>query len=281
MKGFIYVWLSQLYFSDLNGPLYAAKGFALFGLQLASDISDPRLQKNKAIKVCIRLRLCCTRKSSQWTWITLNWTPRPSFKTQSSMFTLYFSLLLVHSVYIARAHLPLWVICLWIGLVFCCRANCSSFCHQLLQYHASVSGAVFKIHTDTCIEWSCVNGNKRGAKCLFCTKCEDAGVRPVILTPFRLGSCSQSDTSLNNKPTVLHQSDQTAERPQLTGTFLLTRKMFSCLPKDKYYSLFVWISKWVRRKAVTVEQIKKKYKKEGKWLIKVNSTSMRWYSKVT
>lgn len=90
MKGFIYIWLSQLYFNDLNSSLCAAKGFALFGLQLGSDISDPRSLKNKAIKVCIRLRLCSTRKRSLWTWITLNWMPRPSFKIQSSMFTLFF-----------------------------------------------------------------------------------------------------------------------------------------------------------------------------------------------
>lgn len=70
------------------------------------------------------------------------------------MFTLFFfhPLSLVHSLYIARAHLPLWVICLWIGLVFCCRANCSSFCHQPLQDNASVSRAVLKFrrHTDAC-----------------------------------------------------------------------------------------------------------------------------------
>lgn len=90
MKGFIYVWLSQLYFNDLNSSLCAAKGFALFGLQLGSDISDPRSLKNKAIKVWIRLRLCCTRKRSLWTWITLNWAPRPSFKIQSSTFSVFF-----------------------------------------------------------------------------------------------------------------------------------------------------------------------------------------------
>lgn len=150
MKGFIYVWLSQLYFNDLNSSLCAAKSFALFGLQLGSDISDPRSLKNKAIKVWIRLRLCCTRKRSLWTWITLNWMPRPSFKIHSSMFRFFFlSLSLVHSPYIARAHLPLWVICLWIGLVFCCRANCSSSCHQLLQDNASVSRAVLKFRRHT------------------------------------------------------------------------------------------------------------------------------------
>lgn len=40
MKGLIYFWLSQLYFNDLNSSLYAAKYFALFGLQLGSDITD-------------------------------------------------------------------------------------------------------------------------------------------------------------------------------------------------------------------------------------------------
>lgn len=106
--------------------------------------------KNKAIKVCSSLRLGCTRKCSLWKWITLNWLPRPSFNTPSSMFTLFLPLSLVHSLYIAWAHLPLWVICLWIGLVFCCRANCSSFCHQLLCDNASVSGTVLKFrrHTD-------------------------------------------------------------------------------------------------------------------------------------
>ena len=74
--------------NDLNSSLYAAKGFALFGLQLGSDISDPQSLENKAIKVSIRLRLCCTRKCSLRTWITPYWTPRPSFKT--SIYTLFF-----------------------------------------------------------------------------------------------------------------------------------------------------------------------------------------------
>lgn len=90
MKGFIYAWLSQLYFNDLNGSLCAARGFALIGLQFGSDINDPRPLKDKAVKVCIRLRLCCTRWCPPWAWVTPNWTPRPSFKTQSSMFTLFF-----------------------------------------------------------------------------------------------------------------------------------------------------------------------------------------------
>lgn len=88
------------------------------------------------------------------------------------MFTLFFffhPLSLVHSLYTARAHLPLWVICLWIGLVFCCRANCSSFCHQPLQDNASVSRAVLKFrrHTDACMRHSFTSGNGRGEKYLL------------------------------------------------------------------------------------------------------------------
>lgn len=87
MRGFIYVWLSWPYFNDLNSSLCAAKGFALFGLQLGSDISDPQLLKNKAIKVSISARLCCARKCSAQTQITRH--RGPCFKIQSSMFTLF------------------------------------------------------------------------------------------------------------------------------------------------------------------------------------------------
>lgn len=84
-KGVVYVWLWQPYFNELNSSLWAVKGSALFGLQLGSNISN--LLQNKAVKVSINLRLWRARK---WTWMTLNWPPRPRFKTQSSMFTLFF-----------------------------------------------------------------------------------------------------------------------------------------------------------------------------------------------
>lgn len=102
MNGFIYLWLSQLYFNDLNSSLCAAKGFALFGLQLGSGISYPRSLKNKAIKseshsdCAAHVHARCERE-----WLL---TGHQGNLFQCSMCTVFLSLSLVHSPYIAPAH---------------------------------------------------------------------------------------------------------------------------------------------------------------------------------
>lgn len=79
------------------------------------------------------------------------------------MFTLFFLNLLTCSFIVhwaGRAHLPQWVMCLPIGLVFSRAANCSSFCQRLLRHNASVSGALLKFrgHADRRVQQSFING---------------------------------------------------------------------------------------------------------------------------
>lgn len=100
----IYVRLSQLYFNDLNGSLSEAKKLCFVWpstWQRHKWSAAAGKQGHKASELDWD---CAAAQVNARPWITPNWTPRPRFKTQSSMFTLFFfcfflPFLLVHSLY--------------------------------------------------------------------------------------------------------------------------------------------------------------------------------------
>lgn len=80
--------------------------------------------------------------------------------------------------YSGWAHLPQWVMCLRIGLVFFLGANCSSFCQQLLRHNASVSGTLLKFrgHADRHAQQTFINGKPESWEILIShSKCRSRG----------------------------------------------------------------------------------------------------------
>lgn len=98
------------------------------------------------------------------------------------MFTPFFFFTLLTCSFIVhwarRAHLPQWVMCLRIGLVFFHAANCSSSCQRLLRHNASVSGALLKFrgHADRRVQQSFINGKAESWEIpISHSKCRSSG----------------------------------------------------------------------------------------------------------
>lgn len=141
------------------------------------------------------------------------------------MFTLFFFFNLLTCSFIVhwagRAHLPLWVMCLRIGLVFFRAANCSSSCQRLLRHNASVSGALLKFrgHADRRVQRSFINGNLESWEIpISHSKCRSLGsgggywqgARDTALTPnhplCRAAAANLSIYQSVHRTSVLHSS---------------------------------------------------------------------------